>query len=423
MHTARQQKSGGSPLAPPRSVPAEDIKTFLKPCFIAVPKALRKILPSLGLSEIQLLFVIYEFSAGYLKIWTILKESKILEESELSRSCYYEAKRDLIEKGIIQVRKTGTGTCCFRLRSYFQPLVDDLESLTEAQNAPASPESRTPTNKENKENYNKHHQPRIPVGNKAANDDDFLSDFLNERAQVIEVEAQSPKPELSPPNEPADEQSWKKVPPPSRPARAKTENLTPEQAALVGQIRRLGVSGHVAARLVTQKPAELIQRVLDGLATRPDLRNPAGWFVQEVMAGGYLAPKAQQADELRQKAASNRLTEREMEQRQREATNAQALAEWSEVQRLEPQLLGELVQSARAQLARFSPLMATAADDAPMMRAAVLELYRASAKTAAYLPRGESAWAERRRQVPGTDEVPTSATWRDKDSNQGEMDG
>ena len=378
MHTARQPKSEGSHLTPSRSVPDEDVKAFLKPCFIAVPKALLKILPSLSFAEIQFLFVVYEFSAGYLKIWTILKESKIVEKSELSRSCYYEAKRGLIKKGIIQVKKTRTGTCCYRLRGNFQPLVDDLESLAEAQNAPTSPESRTPNNKEKKENYNKHHQPRIPVGDETATDDEFLNDFLNEKAQESKVAPQSAQLELESYDEPVDEQSWKKVPrqPRTGSSNAAKEDLTPQQTALLGQIRQVGVSGHIAIRLATQKPTELIRRALDGLAARQELRNPAGWFVQEVLAGGYLAPKAQQADEKRQKAASNRLTEHEMEQRQREAANAQALAEWSEVQRLEPQQLSELVQFARAQLASLSPLMAAAADDSPMVRAAVLDRYR-----------------------------------------------
>lgn len=414
--TARKPGSVREPL--PHDKDLDDYSDFLKSQFTAIPNAFLRALSSLAPAEIILALIIYRFTAGYCKEWMFAGELKMLEFTELGRSSFYEARRTLIARGIIQVRKSRSGTARYRMLNEYQPIrgYGNANDRAEDGEATLSPKSKildVPYKyKERKEN--KHHQTQTAQAFATENDDEFLStDFCNQRvdlggfagravyvvsagAESRERQASMPNlrpsmegplmptgetvppagPPISTPPDQADAPTAAVAPEKGRRAGASSFPLTDDQSALAAHLRAVGVSSPIAARLAHGKPAELIQAALKGLAARQEIRNPAGWLVQEIMAGGYQAPAAILAAEHRQKAASNRAAAQQTEQAERDAANARALAEWAEVQRLAPDDLADLVARARAQLAQLSPRLAEAPEDAPMVRGAVLDVYR-----------------------------------------------
>ena len=428
--TARKTRPYREPS--PHDKDLEVYTDFLKSQFTAIPNAFFRVLPSLVPAEIILAMIIYRFTSGYCKEWMFAGELKMLEFTELGRSSFYEARRTLIGRGIIQVRKSRNGTARYRMLNEYQPIrgygnADDRAGEDEATLSPKSRNLDVPIiHKERKDN--KHHQTQTPPAFDTENDDEFLStDFCSQgvnvggfagravfivSAEVETHERQASIPNLRPsvegPLMPAGEIVPQAAPPinlrpdhadgtpASAPPAIALEKgrkvgreslpLTDEQTALAAHMRTVGVSSLIAARLAQGKPAALIRAALKGLAARQEIRNPAGWLVQEIMAGGYQAPAAILAAEHRQKAANNRAAAQQTEQAERDATNARALAEWAEVQRLAPDDLADLVARARAQLAKLSPRLAEAPEDAPMVRGAILDVYRKNLASAVHVP-------------------------------------
>ena len=157
-------------------LPSDGIKSFLKPEFTAIPNAFFKILPSLPPSELILAMAIYRYSAGYLRPWLIMGEAKLLEVTQLARSTYYEARKGLIFKGIVECKRTRTGHACYRLRGCYQPLIDDRDQADTQSASAVSPVYRTSHyNKEKKDKIHHHFQAHFLVVYGVVDDVYYLS--------------------------------------------------------------------------------------------------------------------------------------------------------------------------------------------------------------------------------------------------------
>jgi hypothetical protein len=300
--------------------------------------------------SVRLLLFISRFSTGYLKPEVALKESFILEQTGMSRSSLYKAKKDLLEAGKITLTHTQTGNCVYRLAADLQCLKGATTAQERANrkwgSAPADgggPRLETPhVYKEFQENLIDHHQPLTKP--------DPTPQHLNDDASSI--------------NKFKDKVTT-----------GDGSVLNEMQTMLVERLRACAVNGRIAENLVRISPTEVIERALTGLKARKEVNNPAGWLVREIQSGGYVAPLAVRAEESRKIVELSRRAEKAAVEVEREKADAAAAADLAELEALAPERQAELLEAARARLA-WLPRVATATPDNPFIRAAMLDLLR-----------------------------------------------
>lgn len=66
-------------------------------------------------SELVVFLVLYRFTAGYLRSWTCIGETLLLQMTGLSASTLYEAKKGLRAKGYLEVKHMVSGRCEYRI--------------------------------------------------------------------------------------------------------------------------------------------------------------------------------------------------------------------------------------------------------------------------------------------------------------------
>lgn len=180
----------------------------------------------------------------------------------------------------------------------------------------------------------------------------------------------SPKTRIDcPPASPDDdfsEKRFKKAPKPP------ALSLTSEQLDLVERMRKLGISLSQAHRVTQQAPPERIRQALEYLPYR-NAKNPAGYFVREVLSEGFAAPKPLQAEAersaLKLRKKQEQVEEAEKSRAEEEAYRAQRQAAFEELQ---PDQLRELVAEARRRAVWAKSDML--GDDSPVLQGLVLDL-------------------------------------------------
>lgn len=284
--------------------------SILKPCFTPLANQLwdTGLMADLRHSELLVLLLIYRFTSGFQRAWCIIGETKILELTKLSASAFYEAKRELLRRGLIQVSHTKTGRCCYRLAHWLQPVRSEDDPATlPVQRVKANPSAQlepypsapAQSCKDKKENIDHHHcslvseqtapqLPQIPKPEPVVNDDVFLHSV----SEVTDVPAQ---PEVN--------------------------------RSLVKQLQELGVTQFMAYGLAKKHSAEKIQAALARVKTiKPE--KPAGYIVAELQRGGYgNAPvdKNKAIRESHEQLHERRKRERELEEQLKELKHEQTL--------------------------------------------------------------------------------------------------
>lgn len=175
-----------------------------------------------------------------------------------------------------------------------------------------------------------------------------------------------------PPSSP-DDDSFKKRLGRGKRTRLKTAPaLTLEQLELLERIRKVGVSLSQAHRILQKASCERIKQALENLPHR-NAKNPAGYFVNEVLSESFAPPKALQVDRQREVAKNRRRQEEveaaELKRAEEEVYRAGRQAAYSA---LEPDQLRALVEEARRRARWASPEML--AEDSPVMQGMVLDL-------------------------------------------------
>lgn len=225
------------------------ITAILKPGFTALSNALidSGLLAQLKPTEVNLFLVLARFSTGFLRLQAVIGEQKLLELTGASQSSLYEAKKGLVQRGLITISHTRTGRCLYQLGKLFQPLLTPGEQ-PEAVAKPvwskpsgqleANPSEQPESYKEFKEIQIQHHP--VPAAPNP-NDDDLLGSEV--RGGVT-------------------------------------------GGSLVERLKQLGVNEFMAHRLIKSKPPEIIERALQRVRTL-EVANPAGYLVSEILRGGY----------------------------------------------------------------------------------------------------------------------------------------
>lgn len=182
-------------------------------------------------------------------------------------------------------------------------------------------------------------------------------------------------------------------------------SLTDEQQKLLERMLAVGISESQARRVLKQASPERISQALEYLPYR-NAKNPAGYFVNEVLSESFAVPKALQVDRRREEAKSRRRQE-ELEAAARKAAEEEAYRAERQAAyaALEPDQLRELVEEVRRTTRWAKPEML--AEDSPVMQGLVLDLVAAGwlEKRLGRLGRRESklnlppprGWAESRR--------------------------
>lgn len=266
------------------------VTAHLKPGFTAVSNALidQGYLGILTYVEFKLLAVIGRFSTGFLRLYAIVGEQKLMQLTGASRTALYEAKAHLVELGLLIVTHTKTGRCCYRLGQVLQPLLLHEEAstpFTQPNQRPSAPPEGDPSAgadpyKEFKEIQNQHHP--VPATN-VSTDVDFSDSSRSQRPRIDST----------------------------------------LRAGLVARLQGLGVDEFMAHRLVKTSSAEIITRAIDRLKTLTPT-NPAGYLVSEITRGGYrdrVDPHKAQREfhrEVHEKRAAERLREHQQAQKSQE---------------------------------------------------------------------------------------------------------
>lgn len=356
--------------------------------FTALPNSLIAVLldGSLSPSEITVALFVARVTNGYIRTRTTIRIQYALKQTRLSRSTYLAAKRGLIEKEVIVCETDIFGESIIQLHPQHQILLSESsrgsENLDEG-----GPDFRTPTNKEIKKTIKtKQHQATLRVADDFT-DDEFLIDSFNScvEQEDPEIDACVEAIEKQFKQEQVLEQGLlfqDSAAPVVEIAPAKSSpkpELTAEQFQLAQGLNRSGVNWRMAVRLVKENDPAAIQKALDGLKHRSNVKHPAGWLVEEIRAGGY-APPGLSAEALIKKThesvAQLRQQERQQEQKAREEANQAYFERWSQFEALPFETQQELLATARQRLGRLSPKMAELPDNSPPLRAMALELAR-----------------------------------------------
>lgn len=223
------------------------VTAILKPGFTALSNALidSGLLAQLKPTEVNLFLVLARFSTGFLRLQAIIGEQKLMELTGASQSSLYEAKKGLVQRGLITVAHTRTGRCLYQLGKLFQPLMTPGEQL-EGPPKPVwagpsgqlegHPSEQSESYKEFKEIQNQHHS--VPAT-----------------------------------SNPNDDALW-----------VSKEGVA--NGSLVERLKQLGVNEFMAHRLTKSKPPEIIERAIKRVRTL-EVTNPAGYLVSEILRGGY----------------------------------------------------------------------------------------------------------------------------------------
>ena len=309
-----------------------------------------------------------------------------MRQTKLSRSTYLAAKRGLIEKGIIICETDRFQESIIQLHPQYQCLRTASEGGSENLDE-GGPDFRTSTNKDIKKTIkNEQHQATQSVADDFT-DDEFMIDSLDfcveqedlEIAACVEaIEEQFKQEQIVAQGVPSQDSAAPVVE--AEPAKSSPKpELTSEQFQLAQGLNRSGVNWRMAVRLVKENDPQAIQKALDGLKHRSNVKHPAGWLVEEIRAGGY-APPGLSADALIKKThesvAQLRQQERQQEQTAREEANQAYFERWSQFEALPFETQQELLATARQRLGRLSPKMAQLPDYSPPLRAMALELAR-----------------------------------------------
>lgn len=320
--------------APAAAVP------ILKPGFTALSNALidSGLLAQLKPTEVSVFLVLARFSTGFLRLQAVIGEQKLMELTGASQSSLYEAKKSLVQRGLITIAHTRTGRCLYQLGKLFQPLMTPGEQVEPvAKPAWARPSGQLEANpseqpesyKEFKEIQNQHH----------------------------------PVPATQDPNDDA-------------PLSSESHKVT--GGSLVERLKQLGVNEFMAHRLTKSKSPEIIERAILRIRTL-QVTNPAGYLVSEILRGGYHekpdATKAQR--DLHREIQEKRQAERLKLEQQHQQSQSQAEQLWQEFLSLPLGHQLELKQKIQSQAERegFSRLRGWG-EEHPTWRGLLLEEFQ-----------------------------------------------
>lgn len=284
--------------APAAAVP------ILKPGFTALSNGLidSGLLSILKPTELTLFLILCRFSTGFLRLRAIIGESKLLELTGASPSTLYEAKKGLVQRGLITISHTRAGRCCYTLAKHLQPVLAEGENPEPVAKPtwakPSGQPSLLPSReseaiKSSKKSIDHH----TTSGQQTQENDDDLLALCSDKGGM------------------------------DCPERTPTPGN--EQGLLVAQLKQLGVNEIMAYRLVKTSSDEVIRRALARVKTI-QTTNPAGYLVSEISRGGYQAkPDATKAIRLvHQEIREKRQLEKLQIELQRETAQAKADRLW-----------------------------------------------------------------------------------------------
>ena len=341
---------------------------------------------SLSPSEVTVAILINRLTTGYLRVRNTIRSGRAMRQTKLSRSTYLAAKRGLIEKGIIICETDRFQESIIQLHPQYQCLRTASEGGSENLDE-GGPDFRTPTNKDIKKTIkNEQHQATQSVADDFT-DDEFSSDSFDfcveqEDPEILAwleaIEDQFKQEQTIAQAVPSQDSAAPVVE--AEPAKSLPKlELTSEQSQLAQGLNRNGVNWRMAVRLAKENDPAAIQKALEGLKHRSNVKHPAGWLVEEIRAGGYAQPGLS-ADALvkrtHESIAQLRLNERQQEQAARDEANQAYFERWSQFEALPLETQQELLATARQRLGRISPKMAELPDNSPPLRAMALELAR-----------------------------------------------
>lgn len=148
---------------------------------------------------------------------------------------------------------------------------------------------------------------------------------------------------------------------------AEALKVSPAAGGLLDELRAWGVNGRIADRIVKTQPPEKLERALQTIRERPNVRNPAGWLVAECVAEeAYALPGSARAKLMQQRTAELRAARLAEEQASKEAEMAEADRQLQLVGRLVAELThderAELEDQARQRVRRLSSKAGSSAD-------------------------------------------------------------
>ena len=337
-------------------------------------------------SEVSVALFISRVTVGYIRHRTTIRVRYALEQTGLSRSSYLAAKRGLIEKGVIICETDRFQEPIVQLHPKYQCLLSDSAGGSEILDE-GGPDFRTPTNKEIKKTIKtKQHQATLCVADDFT-DDEFVIDSVDSCVEQEDPEIGACVEALE--NRFKQEQALEQgqliqdsAAPvvEAEPAKSSPKpELASEQFQLAQGLNRNGVNWRMAVRLAKENDPQAIQKALDGLKHRSNVKHPAGWLVEEIRAGGYAQPGLSAEVLIKrthESIAQLRVNERQQEQTAREEANQAYFERWSQFEALPFETQQDLLATARQRLGRISPKMAQLPDNSPPLRAMALELAR-----------------------------------------------
>ena len=307
--------------------PASAVVPILKPGFTALSNALidSGLLSQLKPTELTLFLILCRFSTGFLRLRAIIGESKLVELTGASPSTLYEAKKGLVQRGLITISHTRAGRCCYTLAKHLQPVLADGETPEPVTRptwaSPSGQPSLLPSResesiKSSKKSVDHHSSSGQPS---PQNDDELL--------HLCSEPVGGPKPPEGP--------------------------STNYPGLLVAQLKQMGVNEIMAHRLVKRASDEVIRNALARVKTL-QTSNPAGYLVSEISRGGYQAkPDATKAIRLvHQEIHEKRQLEKRKVEQQRETAKAKADRLWQNFEGLPVARQDELKRRVNEQASR-----------------------------------------------------------------------
>lgn len=234
------------------------VTALLKPGFTALSNGLidSGLLAQLTRTELALFLVLCRFSTGFLRLQASIGEQKLLELTGASQTSLYEAKRSLVQRGLITISHTRTGRCLYQLVKTLQPVL----TKGEAAEPPGKP------------TWSKH--PRLEVANPSAQPESY-----KEFKEIQDQHIAQPQPKRTDDDFLQSEIKHSGNGAPSKPVDASL-------GLLVSQLMHLGVNEFMAHKLAKNAPGEIIEKALERVKTI-QTTNPAGYLVSEISRGGY----------------------------------------------------------------------------------------------------------------------------------------
>ena len=292
------------------------VTALLRPGFTALSNALvdSGLLAKLKPTEVNLFLVLARFSTGFLRLQAVIGEQKLLELTGASQSSLYEAKKGLVQRGLITIAHTKTGRCLYQLGKLFQPLMTPGEQpepvarpvwAGPSGQLDGNPSEQSESYKEFKEIQDQHHS--VPA-TQNPNDDALLGS-----------------------------ESRGGIP----------------GGKLVERLKQLGVNEFMAHRLTKSKPPDIIERAIQRVRTL-EVTNPAGYLVSEILRGGYHEkpdPTKAQRD-LHREIQAKRQAERLKLEQQHQQSLSHAEQLWQKFQLLPQGQQLELKQKIQSQAER-----------------------------------------------------------------------